>query len=73
MKTDFLYRNDDSIITLLPQTDKAKKWTSENIPLELYQDEEQVCIELRFFSAISNTITSDGLTIERIADEEFPE
>jgi hypothetical protein len=65
MKTDFYYKNEGSVIALLPQTAEAYKWSEKNINKGSCQNPDCILIELRYFQDIGEGIKNDGLTIEK--------
>jgi len=61
---DFIVAQDGgSVFLLIPQTDAAKSWVSENLPEDAITLGDGVGIEGRYFEAIANGIQNDGLTI----------
>ena len=64
MKTDFHIRNEGTIVFLLPESERAEQWISNNIPLESWQDKNNIPIESRMFEEIHKAIISEGLLIE---------
>lgn len=62
-KTDFYFTNSGTIITLVPQTDKARQWINDNLQLQGWQDPDRVPIETRMFEDIHAGIINDSLTI----------
>lgn len=65
-KPDFLYRDEGSIILLLPQNETAQDWTGENLQTEPWQDKRAIAIEPRYFTDILEGIQAEGMVIERI-------
>lgn len=65
-KPDFLYRDEGSIILLLPQSETAEDWTRENIQREPGEDDTYTAIEPRYFTDILEGIEAGGMLIERI-------
>ena len=63
---DFYFNNCGTIITLTPQTDKARQWIKQNLQLDSWQDPDQVPIEPRLFDDIHAGIINDSLTIEQL-------
>jgi len=48
-KPDFLYRDEGSIILLLPQNETAQDWTRESLQVDTWQDKRAIAIEPRYF------------------------
>lgn len=44
-KPDFLYRDEGSIILLLPQNETAQDWTRESLQVDTWQDKRAIAIE----------------------------
>lgn len=64
---DFLYHNDGSIVTLLPQTTEAEEWIDNNLPEETPRWGKGVAIEFNYADDIFYGIVTDGLTLQRYA------
>lgn len=65
--TDFYYRNEGSIILLIPNTEDSREWINENLCLESWQKQgNNIAIEPRSFEIIEEGIENDGLLIEEI-------
>jgi len=67
-KPDFLYRDEGSIILLLPQSETARSWAGENLHTEPWQEDEYIAIEPRYFTPILEGIEAGGMLIERAGD-----
>ena len=65
-KPDFLYRDEGSIILLLPQNETAQDWTRESLQVDTWQDKRAIAIEPRYFTDILEGIQAEGMVIERI-------
>ena len=65
-KPDFLYRDEGSIILLLPQSETARSWAGENLQTEPWQDKRAIAIEPRYFTDILEGIHTEGMIIERL-------
>lgn len=63
-KVDFYFRNEISLIILIPESEKAKEWVTDNLPLENWQNENNIPIEPRYFPDIMEGIKADGLTVK---------
>jgi hypothetical protein len=65
--TDFYYRNEGSIILLIPNTEDSQEWINENLYLESWQKQgNNIAVEPRSFEIIEEGIENDGLLIEEI-------
>lgn len=65
--TDFYYRNEGSIILLIPNTEDSQEWINENLCIDLCQKQgSNIIIDHRSFSIIEEGIEKDGLIIEEI-------
>ena len=65
--TDFYYRNEGSIILLMPNTEDSQDWINENLYLESWQKQgNNIAVDHRSFSIIEEGIENDGLMIEEI-------
>jgi hypothetical protein len=65
--TDFYYRNEGSIILLIPNTEGSQEWINENLCLESWQKQgNNIAVEPRSFEIIEEGIENDGLLIEEI-------
>ena len=62
---DFYYRNEGTIIILIPETDRARQWVKRKVHIESWQSQDHIPIELRYFDNIYRGILSEGMTIER--------
>jgi hypothetical protein len=61
--TDFTATDCGSIIMLCPKTDAAKDWCAEHLPEDAQWLGGSVAIEHRYFGAIAEGITADGLEV----------
>lgn len=66
MGTDFLFRNNGTLITLTPQTEEARQWIDDHLNLDSWQDPAQVPIDPRLFEDIHAGILNDSLTIQEL-------
>ena len=64
-KSDFTFNDEGTVIFLTPVSERAFKWSSENISLRSWQDKNQIPIEPRMFDDIAEGIKEAGLTIEK--------
>ena len=65
--TDFYYRNEGSIILLMPNTEDSQDWINENLCVQSWQKQgNNIAVDLRSFSIIEEGIENDGLMIEEI-------
>ena len=65
--TDFYYRNEGSIILLMPNTEDSQDWVNENLWVEPWQKQgNNIAVEPRSFLIIEEGIENDGLLIEEI-------
>lgn len=64
-KPDFLYRDEGSIVLLLPQNETARSWAGEKLQAEHLQ-EEYIAIDPRYFEPILEGIQTGGMIIERM-------
>ena len=65
-KPDFLYRDEGSIILLLPQSETARSWAGENLHTEPWRDKRGIAIEPRYFEPILEGIDTGGMVIKRL-------
>ena len=65
--TDFYYKNEGSIILLLPNTSDAQQWADTFIAAEPWQKTNGgIAIESRSFGIIEEAIECDGMLIEEV-------
>lgn len=61
---DFSYTNHGSVITLTPLTDEGRAWCNEHLPVDAQRwGRGGYVIEPRYFAAIHEGISNDGLSI----------
>jgi hypothetical protein len=65
-KIDFYFRNEGSLILLLPKTDNAIEFVENNIQLDDWQNKYNIAIEPRYFDDIIEGILNDDLIIKMI-------
>lgn len=65
-KSDFHYRDNGTIITLIPLNAKAKDWIKSNLQIEIWQDVECLPIDHRMFYPILDEIITEGFITEKI-------
>jgi hypothetical protein len=65
-KIDFYFRNEGSLILLLPQTDNAIEFVENNISLDDWQSKNSIAIEPRYFDDIIEGILNADLIIKMI-------
>jgi hypothetical protein len=63
--TDFVIRNEGSIIILSPISDRARAWVDINLTLETWQDPTAIPIEPRMFEDLADGIVAEGMSIGR--------
>lgn len=63
MTTDFDIADHGSIIILRPVSTEARYWVDDNLPADTPWFGRGVAVERRYFDAIYDGITADGLTI----------
>ena len=65
--TDFYYRNEGSIILLMPNTEDSQEWINENLQVQPWQRlGNNIAVDRRSFTVIEEVIENDGLLIEEI-------
>ncbi len=63
--SDFTVQNEGSVYILYAETDAAKEWVSDNLPLDITTwGTNGVVIEHRYIGGIVNGIKSDGLEVQ---------
>jgi hypothetical protein len=65
-ESDFYFRNEGSILMILPVSQDAKTWTTDHVHLEDWQNPNHFAVEPRYFDDLAEGITSDGLTLTEI-------
>ena len=65
--TDFYYRNEGSIILLMPNTEDSQEWIDNNLNVQSWQKQgHNIAVDPRMFTTIEEVIENDGLLIEEI-------
>jgi hypothetical protein len=65
--TDFYYRNEGSVILLMPNTEDSQEWINENLQVQPWQRlGNNIAVDHRSFTLIEEVIENDGLLIEEI-------
>lgn len=62
--TDFIVRNEGTIVLLRPVSAAAKAWAQYHLPSDAVGWGDSIVIEHRYFGDILNGITADGLGVE---------
>jgi hypothetical protein len=63
MKTDFEFSNVGTIVFIQPLSAEARKWSTENIIVESWQNPDNIEIEPRLFDDIAEGIKDAGLSL----------
>lgn len=63
-KVDFYFKDEISLIILIPKSETAKQWVTDNLHLKHWQGEGNIAIEPRYFPDILEGIKADGLTVK---------
>jgi len=63
---DFYYRDEGSIVLLIPQNETARAWTREKLQDTPRQDPGYIAIEPRYFEPILEGIDTGGMVIKRL-------
>ena len=61
---DFTIQHEGSISLLHPNSDAAREWVEEHIPLDALRHGPAVVVEHRYISDIEFGIINDGLSVE---------
>jgi hypothetical protein len=66
MEIDFIFKDSGTRVFLTPLSEKALKWSSENINAAIWQNTDSIEIESRLFDDIAEAIKRDGLTLVNV-------
>ena len=61
---DFTIQHEGSIVLLYPNSDAARAWVEEHIPLDALTFGGAIVVEHRYISDIEFGIINDGLSVE---------
>lgn len=61
---DFLIQHEGSIALLYPNSDEARAWVEQHIPLDAPRHGRAIAVEARYIDDIAFGINNDGLSVE---------